>query len=189
MRAWVLSCSLPPCCLMRPLRCTLRPFRSRVQLKAVQTSVPPDTELMVTVQRALNLPQRRSAPAQQPSRRECALFPGGVLVGDIRARFCTLKALWVAAIGAAGAGRRGDDATPLDQAQAAAAANTQSVCAFVEVRFRGLSTRTVTSSAGHPTFNEMVRLWRTDRGRFELRVLQLARSRSCCVTPRLRACR
>jgi hypothetical protein len=43
-----------------------------------------------------------------------------------------------------------------DQAQPTLATNN--VACFVEVRFRGLSRRTVTSAEEFPTFNEQVRL-------------------------------
>ncbi|KAJ9514810.1 hypothetical protein QJQ45_028482, partial [Haematococcus lacustris] len=104
----------------RPLK------RERKLIKTLVTSVPPDTKLMVTIQRATNLPVRRNQAAASPQR--------GGLRG--RARDARLP---------------DQDAVPL-------AGSDGSTHAFVEVRFRGSSRRTLTCCSSHPIFNEQVLL-------------------------------
>uniref|UniRef100_A0A7S3R2T6 C2 domain-containing protein n=1 Tax=Dunaliella tertiolecta TaxID=3047 RepID=A0A7S3R2T6_DUNTE len=96
----------------RPLK------RERKVIKSLVTSVPAETQLVVTIQRAANLPVR--APAA--------------------------RAGW----------QSGNDLGVPDQYTGVSVPVLSPAHCFVEVRFRGLSRRTVTSSSQWPYWNEQV---------------------------------
>ncbi|KAF5837475.1 hypothetical protein DUNSADRAFT_4277 [Dunaliella salina] len=98
----------------RPLK------RERKMVKALVTSVPAETQLVVTIQRAANLPVR--APAA--------------------------RAGW----------QSGNDLGVPDQLSGVSVPMLSPAHSFVEVKFRGLSRRTVTSSSQWPNWNEQVLL-------------------------------